>query len=339
MTLNDGETSAVNVNSWFTYVDENGSSQPIPAVTARPHVRRSRRGRQHRRHLRLRLHRRDRRHLRRRQRRRGQLHRRHDWEIQATVPAFQDGTTVVRPGRLELRHGRERHERHLPDAGRGDERERPEPDVDDPAALRGRALDFDDARGDPGSRGSGSRTGVDRVRLRARADDHVDLHEHRRPGLARQRGRRLRGHDQRQGLQPGRRSTGSTSATRRRRPRSIVLQPRQRDRHGDRDPGAGASDAGHDVDPKTLGGHRQVDRGPVELGDATYAGIPTVSAVQATAGPTAGTQAGPDTGGTPIEIDGTGFANQVLVVAVRRHRRRRSRSARSTTSTRRATRS
>lgn len=48
--------------------------------------------------------------------------------------------------------------------------------------------------------------------------------------------------------------------------------------------------------------------------NATYAGIPTVSAVQATAGPTAGTNAAPDTGGTPIEIDGSGFANQTLGV-------------------------
>jgi hypothetical protein len=49
--------------------------------------------------------------------------------------------------------------------------------------------------------------------------------------------------------------------------------------------------------------------------NATYAGVPTVSGVQATAGPTAGTNAGPDTGGTPIEINGSGFANQTLAVA------------------------
>jgi hypothetical protein len=48
--------------------------------------------------------------------------------------------------------------------------------------------------------------------------------------------------------------------------------------------------------------------------NATYAGIPTVSAVQATAGPTKGTNAGPDTGGTPIEIDGAGFASQSVAV-------------------------
>jgi Pro-kumamolisin, activation domain/IPT/TIG domain/Divergent InlB B-repeat domain len=48
--------------------------------------------------------------------------------------------------------------------------------------------------------------------------------------------------------------------------------------------------------------------------DATYAGVPTVLAVTATAGPTAGTNAGPDTGGTPIEIDGTGLANQSILV-------------------------
>jgi hypothetical protein len=48
--------------------------------------------------------------------------------------------------------------------------------------------------------------------------------------------------------------------------------------------------------------------------NATYAGIPTVSNVVATSGPTSGTPAGPDTGGTPIEIDGTGFSNQATLV-------------------------
>jgi hypothetical protein len=49
--------------------------------------------------------------------------------------------------------------------------------------------------------------------------------------------------------------------------------------------------------------------------NATYAGIPTVTSVLATSGPTAGTAAGADTGGTPIEIDGTGFADQATLVA------------------------
>jgi hypothetical protein len=47
---------------------------------------------------------------------------------------------------------------------------------------------------------------------------------------------------------------------------------------------------------------------------ATYAGVPTVASVVATAGPTSGQPAGPDTGGTPIEIDGSGFANQATMV-------------------------
>src|SRR5262249_10268533 len=34
VTLNDGETSAVNANSWFTYVDDNGSSAALPTVTS-----------------------------------------------------------------------------------------------------------------------------------------------------------------------------------------------------------------------------------------------------------------------------------------------------------------
>jgi hypothetical protein len=47
---------------------------------------------------------------------------------------------------------------------------------------------------------------------------------------------------------------------------------------------------------------------------AVYAGVPTVSSVLATSGPTAGKPAAPDTGGTPIDIKGQGFANQVLAV-------------------------
>jgi hypothetical protein len=34
VTLKDGETSAVTVSSWFTYVDDNGSSQALPTVTS-----------------------------------------------------------------------------------------------------------------------------------------------------------------------------------------------------------------------------------------------------------------------------------------------------------------
>jgi len=48
--------------------------------------------------------------------------------------------------------------------------------------------------------------------------------------------------------------------------------------------------------------------------NAIYAGVPTVSGVVATAGPTSGEPAGPDTGGTPIDIRGQGFANQAVVL-------------------------
>jgi len=47
---------------------------------------------------------------------------------------------------------------------------------------------------------------------------------------------------------------------------------------------------------------------------ANYAGVPTVTSVLATAGATSGQPAGPDTGGTPIDIKGTGFANQATFV-------------------------
>lgn len=49
--------------------------------------------------------------------------------------------------------------------------------------------------------------------------------------------------------------------------------------------------------------------------DATYAGVPTVAGVTATAGPTAGEPAGPATGGTPIDVTGEGFADQVVGIA------------------------
>ncbi|HEY2354700.1 MAG TPA: IPT/TIG domain-containing protein [Gaiellaceae bacterium] len=45
---------------------------------------------------------------------------------------------------------------------------------------------------------------------------------------------------------------------------------------------------------------------------ASYAGVPDVTKVLATAGPTAGYPAGPSTGGTPIDIKGSGFSTQVI---------------------------
>lgn len=68
------------------------------------------------------------------------------------------------------------------------------------------------------------------------------------------------------------------------------------------------------VGPATLPVTIQSVAGVSNSANATYAGIPTVSAVQATAGPTAGTNAAPDTGGTPIEVDGSGFANQTVAL-------------------------
>ncbi len=68
------------------------------------------------------------------------------------------------------------------------------------------------------------------------------------------------------------------------------------------------------VDPMNVSVTVQTVAGRSNAVNATYAGIPTVSNVVATSGPTAGTPAGPDTGGTPIEVDGSGFANQSLSV-------------------------
>jgi hypothetical protein len=49
--------------------------------------------------------------------------------------------------------------------------------------------------------------------------------------------------------------------------------------------------------------------------NATYAGVPTVTGVLATGGPTAGQPGGPSTGGTPIDVKGTGFLGQLLGIA------------------------
>jgi Pro-kumamolisin, activation domain/IPT/TIG domain/PASTA domain len=68
------------------------------------------------------------------------------------------------------------------------------------------------------------------------------------------------------------------------------------------------------VGPQTLAVTIKSVAGLSNAANATYAGIPTVSAVATTSGPSAGSQSAPDTGGTPIEIDGTGLANQTLAV-------------------------
>ena len=69
------------------------------------------------------------------------------------------------------------------------------------------------------------------------------------------------------------------------------------------------------VGPKTLPVSVRTASGLSNSATATYAGIPSVTGVEATAGPTAGTQFGPDTGGTQIGIDGSGFASQALFVS------------------------
>ena len=59
----------------------------------------------------------------------------------------------------------------------------------------------------------------------------------------------------------------------------------------------------------------QTAAGPSNSVNATYAGVPSVASVQATGGPTAGSQFAPDTGGTQITIDGAGFADEAWFVA------------------------
>ena len=76
-------------------------------------------------------------------------------------------------------------------------------------------------------------------------------------------------------------------------------------------PGLGSTTVG----PTSLAVSVRTAAGNSNAVNATYAGVPTVSSVVATAGPTAGQPAGPDTGGTPIEIDGSGLADQAVFVA------------------------
>jgi Pro-kumamolisin, activation domain/PASTA domain/IPT/TIG domain/Divergent InlB B-repeat domain len=68
------------------------------------------------------------------------------------------------------------------------------------------------------------------------------------------------------------------------------------------------------VDPAHVAVSVQTAAGLSNQTTATYAGVPTVASVLATSGPTAQTNAGPDTGGTPIDVTGQGFANQVLAL-------------------------
>ena len=113
----DGETSAVDpctraFPTWTT----TGSS-PLPTVTGVHSFTGSEAGGNTVDRLRRRVHRRDRRHLRRRRRHesRGQLRRDAD---PVQVPAFQDGVTTCDQDGSCFAATRERDERHLPDAGR-----------------------------------------------------------------------------------------------------------------------------------------------------------------------------------------------------------------------------
>ena len=68
------------------------------------------------------------------------------------------------------------------------------------------------------------------------------------------------------------------------------------------------------VDPTTLPVSVQTVAGLTSPLDVTYAGVPTVAGVEAAAGPTSRKPAGPDTGGTPIDVTGAGFVGQVIEI-------------------------
>ena len=202
VTLKDGETSAVTVNSWFTYVDDNGSSQALPTVTSVHNYAGPEAG--------------------------GntvdvygagfsgatdvtfggvsagggnfQVNS-SGTRISVQVPAFQNGTTTCDQDGSSFSASENATNDICQTPGRRHHSERLEQHVHDPAAVR-RADQHRRRRCHASAARQRSLACGHRVRLRAGSDDHVDLHE-RRPGLARQRERRLRRHDHRQGLQLG----------------------------------------------------------------------------------------------------------------------------------------
>lgn len=310
VTLNDGETSAVNVNSWFTYVDDNGSSQPIPAVTsvrtfAGPDAGGNTVdifgagftgatdvtfggvsvGA-------------------------GNFSVKSDWHIQATVPALQNGTNCVQDGssfgtgedatndicqtvvNVTNANGTSHSSTILP-LYEGAFNIAADGVISAPAgqepAPAGTEYDYvptptitsiSTNTGGPASLASedgGSVVTITGKGFNLATLDWVNF------------GDPTQAASQQQSFQ-----FVSVTGTK------IQIQA----------PGLEVPT----VDTKTFGVTVKSIAGLSNSASATYAGVPTVSAVGAVSGPTAGTQAAPDTGGTPIEIDGTGLANQVLAV-------------------------
>ncbi|HKD93492.1 MAG TPA: protease pro-enzyme activation domain-containing protein [Gaiellaceae bacterium] len=311
VTLNDGETSAVNVNSWFTYVDENGSSQTIPAVTSvRTYAGPDAGGNTVDIYgsgfsgatdvtfggVSVGA---------------GNFTVKDDWHIQATVPAFQNGTTTCAQDGSSFGTGEDatsdvcQTQVVVTNANGSSQTSTiqplyegafnlandgviPAPAGQEPAPA---ATEYDYVptptitsistnTGGPGALASeegGSVVTINGKGFNLATLEWVNFGD---PSQAA---------SQAQSFQ-----FVSVTGT-----KIEILAP------------------GLDVptvDPKTLAVTVKSVAGLSNSASATYAGIPTVTAVEATSGPTSGTQAGPDSGGTPIEIDGTGLANQALAV-------------------------
>ena len=311
VTLTDGETSAVNANSWFTYVDENGSSQPIPSVTSvRAYAGPDGGGNTVDLYgsgftgatdvsfggVSVGA---------------GNFTVKSDWQIQATAPAFQNGTTnCVQDGSsfgtgenatndicqtevvVTNANGQSQTSAIQPlyegAFNMADDGVIPAPAGQEAAPA---ATEYDYVptptitsistnTGGPGSLASeegGSVVTITGTGFNLATLDWVNF------------GDPTQAASQAQSFQ-----FVSVTGTK------IQIQA----------PGLDVLS----VDPRTLAVTVKSLAGQSNSTSATYAGIPTVSAVGATGGPTAGTQAGPDTGGTPIEIDGTGLANQAVAV-------------------------
>ena len=214
VTLQDGETSAVNINSWFTYVADNGSSQPRPTVTsvlsyagpeaggntvdvygsgfsgatdvtfggvsagaANFEVNVS------------------------------------GTSISVKVPAFEDGTTTCDQDGSSFSASENSTNDICQTEVVVTDSERLERHVDDPPAVRG-PINIADNGVIITPPGDEAFAGCHRVRLRAESDDHVDLHERRR-GRPRSPARRAaRSSRSPARASASRRSTGSTSAAR-----------------------------------------------------------------------------------------------------------------------------
>jgi hypothetical protein len=245
VTLNDGESSVVNANTGFTYVDDNGTTAKPTVIGVHTYAGSETGGNTvdiygagftGATHVTF-----------------GGIDAtsfqiKHDWLIQATVPAYSNLTSCDQNGSF---------------FGTG---ETAANDICQTQVVVSNATDSSQTSTILPLYEGAVAFSSNGVRLPADAAHHVDLDD-RRPELARERAGRLGDHDRRLGLQPRR---GRLGQLRRSGAGELaaVLQPRQRDGHGDPDPGARLPEQpGQESHPEPgeRPGHRPDGCRPVEL--------------------------------------------------------------------------